>query len=1037
MIKTEKLLRIKNQSGHSVKIVREHYLREDVPCQSPLCLAGCKSSGTCVRLPCNVTHYLIPDGTVAKDFLEMLEFPEISGIIFMQTVASYVSFEGGRRLQNRLSNLIKDCRKQCITFHNEFQRYCYCPRLPGENYKKWVSRSTYEAAQWFYNHLAAQIPIVMVSEDPEVVTEYLSKTAGVFVLGLEGYMTMFWPDLKASHDLYESLAASIQESRQKLKDYSGYQPADVLESGIKSGHLFKGILRVDKYNAQQEAFMQSLGSDAKLGGYSSDILISGQACRNRSVHGDVVVVELLPKAEWKGRSNALKDIVEESQDDVDALKSNTMPSGRVVGVLQRNWRDYVASFVEEKESEKSTRRGGKVLVLPWDYRIPKIRISTRQAESLKDHRILVRIDSWEVDSQYPNGHFVKSLGPIGDLETEISCLLIEKEIAVRPFSEGQLKELPVNTEEKPWIMEQEEIGRRRDLRQSHLVFSIDPKGCEDVDDTLSVRKLPNGHTELGVHIADVTYFVKPNSLTDLEAQSRSTTVYLADRRYDMLPPILSADLCSLVSGVDRYAVSVIWDLDENYEVVDVWYGRTVIRSKYKLFYEIAQAMHDGAIDKELVENILELQSCGEVEVCQRLYELRQAVNMLMKIARNFKARRVSGGGIELEGVEVQVQLDDSKNIEDLVPKKPLEIHETIAECMIYANHWVARKISEAYPTQALLRHHPPPRQEQFTALVNCAKSKGFTIDTSSNKALAESLDRSDVPGDPVINKLLRSLATQAMSNALYFSTGSLQRDHFFHYGLALDRYTHFTSPIRRYADIIVHRLLLSAVGEQESVLPSNMELDSLSQHINTKHRASQHAQKSSQELFQALFFKNRDPDDECLKVEGVVYQIKANGMIVFIPRYGMKGPVYLKDKSGQVVYLTRDGTIERTGGNLVREEDRIAVNCSFGSQTYRLFDHVVVRIVLRDSHAHACSVSLELVSNRCGPKGSKGKESTAIKTDIVKEVTQSIDVKYSQEQDLDLGENFNQLKTLYGQSDETKSLYTLVESLKEAALAPT
>ncbi|XP_061622217.1 DIS3-like exonuclease 1 isoform X4 [Phyllopteryx taeniolatus] len=588
-------------------------------------------------------------------------------------------------------------------------------------------------------------------------------------------------------------------------------------------------------------------------------------------------------------------------------------------------------------------------------------------QSTEDHRVVVRIDSWESTSLYPNGHNVRVLGRAGELETEIQTILIENCIHVPPFSDAQLKEMPLNSPEKPWKVDPARVAERRDLRESHLVFSIDPVGCEDVDDTLSVRSLAGGKLlELGVHIADVTHFVSEGSLTDLEAQARATTYYLADRRYDMLPAILSADLCSLLGGVDRYAMSVLWELDAHTLAVNnVWYGRTIIRSSYQLHYELAQTLLNG----EQAE-VLELTQLNSSERDAKLAQLTQALEILTHVARHLRAQRDRGGALELEGVEVRAQLDNEKNIIALVPCQPLEIHETVAECMIYANHWVARKIQETFPHQALLRHHPPPRQEFFTLLVDSAKSRGFTIDTRSNKALAESLDRAVDLQDPLLNRLLRMMATQAMSQALYFSTGAISQDQYYHYGLALDRYTHFTSPIRRYADMVVHRLLTAAIAVEKGrspakALATNKELDELAHHINKKNRAAQQAQKASTELFQCLYFKERDPHtDQCCVADAVIYAIRDNGVLAFVPLYGMKGPVYLKNREGQVLSVGQDGRCEWQSGSVRRYSDRITTTSLIGTTTFTLFNHITVRICVQSSRCHPDSVNLELVGNR-------------------------------------------------------------------------
>ncbi|XP_069126738.1 DIS3-like exonuclease 1 [Argopecten irradians] len=1034
--KTNKYLRLKNVQGRNLLVVREVYRRETIPCQSALCLAGCQTNNDEIGLlPADVTHYLVPDCQVAREYLEVLEIPQLTGIVFLQTVAHSVQHEGNRRLHNRLKNLVRDKRKASVIFHNEFQKFSCCERLPGENLAMWQSRSTYKAADWFYNHLAGQMPIVMVTQDKQVIAEYGNLQVNVFVMTLQDYLDTFWKMILPSiTDLVYSITASL-EAKTRDKDYVGYQPSDVIEAGLKSGLYTQGFLNVNKSNASQEAFVHRRRQDQKEEG-ESDILIHGMSSRNRAVHGDLVVVELLPRSQWRGRSNIIREggtDTKESSDDDGGEVTSVMPTGRIVAISQRAWREYVATFSQDEETGL---KGGKVLVIPWDYRIPKIRISTRQVETLKDHRIVVRIDSWDSDSQYPNGHFVRALGRIGELETEVAAILIENNIQMSTFSDAQMKELPTDTEEEPWTVEDEEVLKRRDLRNSHLVFSIDPKGCEDVDDTLSVRTLDNGNTELGVHIADVTHFVKPGTLTDQEGKSRSTTVYLADRRYDMLPGILSANLCSLISGVDRYAVSVIWELDSSCKPVHVWYGKTIIRSSYKLFYEIAQAMSDGMPEDNIVKNVPELQCLPESDIKEKVSELRTAVCRLMEVARHLKARRVRGGALELESTEVQIQLTETNSVEDLTPKQHLEVHETIAECMIFANHWVAKKIAEAFPNSALLRHHPLPRMDKFENLLTCASAKNYKVHTDSSKALAESLDRCDDPNDPVVNKLLRSLATMAMSNAAYFSTGSLPRDQYFHYGLALDLYTHFTSPIRRYADVVVHRQLMAAVSKSTNSigLPSNKDLDELSEHINHQHRASQNAQRDSQELFQYLFFKGRNSDDECCTVDAVIFQLRANGIFVLVPRYGMKGPVYLKSKEGQVAYVQARGQLEWTGGSITKTDHTMTVHTMFGTQSYRLLDHITVKITLNNSWAHSSSVRLELVDNQPHMSTSTNNLVKEQKAAIIKEVSEAAEEKKGHRSSVDLGENFEALKREYGQSSKDNNMYDLFQSFREMAI---
>uniref|UniRef100_A0AAQ5YLT3 DIS3-like exonuclease 1 n=1 Tax=Amphiprion ocellaris TaxID=80972 RepID=A0AAQ5YLT3_AMPOC len=760
---------------------------------------------------------------------------------------------------------------------------------------------------------------------------------------------------------------------------------------------------------------------------SSDVLVFGGKHRNRAVHGDVVVVELLPKSEWRGRTTSLTQGQGDEKNEDD--ESSAMPTGRVVGILQRNWRDYVVTFPTRDGTQNQSRNSQRILAIPWDRRIPKIRISTQQAEALQDHRVVVRMDSWESTSLYPNGHSVRVLGRAGELETEVQTILIENCIHVPPFSDAQLREMPLNSPEKPWKVDPVQVRRRRDLRATHLVFSIDPHGCEDVDDTLSVRRLGDGTLlELGVHIADVTHFVPEGSLTDMEARTRATTYYLADRRYDMLPAVLSSDLCSLLGGVDRYAMSVMWELDaQTLAVNKVWFGRTLIRSSYQLHYELAQALLNGE-----PAHVPELAQVASEDKDAKLAELTQALEMLTHIARHLRAQRDRGGALELEGVEVRAQLDEDRNITALVPRQPLEVHETVAECMIYANHWVARKIQESFPSQALLRRHPPPRQELFSQLVETAKAQGFSVDTRTNKALADSLDQAVDLQDPLVNRMLRMMATQAMSQAMYFSTGAQPQDQYYHYGLALDRYTHFTSPIRRYADIIVHRLLIAAIAMDTGAETCSHHIpEILSSFYRFIRPAAQRAQNLSMALFQCLYFKEKDPqtDPRCV-ADAIIYAIRDNGVLVFIPEYGVKGPVYLRNKEGQVVSVGPDGGCDWQSGSVRRHHDRISTESASGSATFRLFDHITVRISVQSSSCHADSLNLELIRNRPhggleAQRGGRGQ--------LVQEVVQEAVRLVQEAQQREARPRLSKEEREFSQS-RTPNLYSLLEEVRDPAL---
>ena len=290
---------------------------------------------------------------------------------------------------------------------------------------------------------------------------------------------------------------------------------------------------------------------------------------------------------------ALQEEVKKAHGTV--AEGKAQPTARIVGIVKRNWRQYVGHVDASSTSLQgnSGRRQQTVFVLPMDKRIPKIRIRTRQAAELLGQRILVTVDSWDRDSRYPTGHFVRSLGELETKGAETEALLLEYDVQYRPFPKVVLDCLPAEGHDwrVPTNMDHPGWQKRRDLRDL-LVCSIDPPGCQDIDDALHARLLPNGNYEVGVHIADVSNFVKPNNAMDLEASLRGTTVYLVDKRIDMLPMLLGTDLCSLKPYVERFAFSTIWEMTPNGEIVSSDFTKSVIRSREAFSYEQAQIRID-------------------------------------------------------------------------------------------------------------------------------------------------------------------------------------------------------------------------------------------------------------------------------------------------------------------------------------------------------------------------------------------------------------------------------------------------------------
>ena len=355
-----------------------------------------------------------------------------------------------------------------------------------------------------------------------------------------------------------------------------YWTEGMIQEGLFNKTLVKGRLTVTKENIKEAIVLSSgTGGDSSSSYFINHI----KGYFNRALHEDIVIIKTLPRNDWtspvgrrrlihfQSNDNDQTNINETPESDI----SPPIPSGRVVAIANTSRRQFVATMVDVPMNDESA-----CLVVPMDVRIPKIRIKTNGWRRFVGQRLWVQILQWDIGSNYPSGRCLEILGPIANLETEIKCLLKENNINLDPFSAAAQACLPLEGDN--WQIPPEEILQRKDLR-SLCIFSVDPIGCQDIDDTFHARVLPNGDVEIGVHIADVTYFVQHDSPLDKEAQIRATTFYLVDRRFDMLPSILSGNLCSLHGDKDRLAVSTIWIFSRDFkEVKGFWYGRTVIRN---------------------------------------------------------------------------------------------------------------------------------------------------------------------------------------------------------------------------------------------------------------------------------------------------------------------------------------------------------------------------------------------------------------------------------------------------------------------------
>ncbi|KAJ5107891.1 Exosome complex exonuclease dis3 [Penicillium angulare] len=934
---TSKVFVRSTKSGKVQKIVRELYLRQDIPCSSKLCslcpsIAPADANGNIAPFvlsdrPAGTKafprgHYLVPDTNALLNGMDLFEHTgAFYDVIILQTVLEELRNQS-LPLYNRLLSLIKTDEKRFYLFFNEFRLETHVRRGPEESINDRNDRAVRIVASWYSEHLKASsqkskkeksIPaIVVITDDKDSLRK--AKEENVSALSLSDYVSGLEDSAKLLDMISEAREArDAKGSVRGQMFYPEYYSMSKIQTGLRAANLHQGVYNVSPYNY--------LEGSVNVPAFDKPLLILGRDNSNRAIAGDIVVIEVLPQDQWKSPSTKIVDeeaVTRNDNPDTEETEAvvtdrerkalqeevkkahgkhsegKPQPTAKVVGVIKRNWRQYVGHVDSGSTGSQvaSGRRQQTVFVLPMDKKVPKIRVRTRQAADLLGHRILVTIDAWDRDSRYPSGHFIRSLGELETKGAETEALLLEYDVQYKPFpksvldclpSEGHDWKVPVSKEDKGW-------NGRRDLRDL-LICSIDPPGCQDIDDALHARLLPNGNFEVGVHIADVSHFVKPHNPMDLEASVRGSTVYLVDKRIDMLPHLLGTDLCSLKPYVERYAFSVLWEVTPNAEIVSSDFTKSVIRSREAFSYEQAQLRIDDASQKD---------------------ELTESMRNLLKFSKILRQKRYDAGALNLASPEVRIEADADEvgdPLADVKTKASLATNSLVEEFMLLANITVASKIFQSFSQTALLRRHATPPPQNFEDLINqLSKKRNMELDVSSSGALASSLDKCVDPKNPFFNTLVRILATRCMTSAEYFCAGAHAESEFRHYGLASPIYTHFTSPIRRYADLLVHRQLASAIGYEGEDGHAGLEgvatrskLDDICRNINYRHRNAQFAGRASIEYYVGQALKARGEKmaaggtDQGVDEEGYVMRVFENGAVVFVPRFGIEGVVRLED----------------------------------------------------------------------------------------------------------------------------------------------
>eukprot|EP00457_Paulinella_chromatophora_P001236 gb/GEZN01001238.1/.p1 GENE.gb/GEZN01001238.1/~~gb/GEZN01001238.1/.p1 ORF type:complete len:1027 (-),score=162.45 gb/GEZN01001238.1/:86-3166(-) len=960
----------RTRKGKIFNVVLEHYLRDDIWCGSKICSECDMTAGTAVLpavLPASFSSsssssssiplYVVPDSSVVLRQIDVLEYdcPAFEHTILLQTVLNAVR-DKQYKAYKRVRTLLRERRHESFVFCNEHHRSTYTARLPKESVEEHQARVVRVACRWYTQHLDKHKCRVLLLTDSE--TEKASAIS-------EGLQAMTLPEYVASFiaqhpGRYNALDECLRSSQAKLLEedkgwtYPPHLSAQELKDKLASGALQKGTFTVGRLFWLEASVQTPL--------FAKPVLISGLMDMNRAVDGDLVAIELLPESQWKSISQELApgenlEVTDEdtntsynsgaaeAQDAVAAVKQGgeggaaeqagpkdlgdsrtnmtAVPSGRVVGIVNRNWKAYCGSL------QLTDKSRGNTVFLPANRRIPRVRIESSQIQGLMEQRIMVQLDSWPRHSRYPWGHYTRTLGPIGDRDTETQVVLMEHEVPHAPWTPAVLACLPP----QDFTITPEEYARRLDLRNT-CVCSIDPPGCTDIDDALHCKELPNGNLEVGVHIADVAHFMRPETALDIEAANRCTSVYLADRRIDMIPTLLSTNLCSLHEGVERLTFSVIWELTKDCDIVSTRFAKCVIKSAGALTYQQAQDRLDMHRQNPALKED----------------EISKSIRQLNDLSKILKQRRLNEGALTLHSIQVKFVLNADRSIpEDVQMYKSIEVNYLVEEFMLFANITVARETLLKFPTMALLRRHPQPQPSRFEPLIAAAKSAGFEIDASTSGRLAASLDAAQKPGHGNFNKLLRVIATRCMTQAVYFCSGDFQREDFHHYGLAADVYTHFTSPIRRYADVIVHRLLETSLGLHPlpDAIKDRQRMRDISEMLNHRNRMAQLASRSSASLFTLLYFKHKG---ETLET-GTIVAVFADGFKVLISRYGLEGTVTLVDAEETAM-----------GKNPFRLDTKAMSLTSATHGSYKLFQRVDVKIYVKESKARRQWLVVELAS---------------------------------------------------------------------------